>query len=133
MTESICTCYTCIDLQGNDVPTLCRTCPIHLVEATEYYEKFDRECAAASLVTKNFRGLAELRISKGYAVSGDSIQTLDDRDAYKRGFEAALKWLDSLVREDALSDAPKDGTFSDEYKMDLDDIRAARRRLEKRA
>lgn len=120
LSEPACTCYTAVDLRGNDVPTLSRTCPVHLAEATEYYEKLDR-------------GLAELRLNRGYSISGDSIETLEERDAYRRGFEAALKWLDRLVREDALSDAPKDSTFSDEYKMDLDDIRGARRRLEKRA
>lgn len=47
-----CQCYTCVDLQGNDVPTLSRTCPVHHAEATAYYERFDRKCAEASERTK---------------------------------------------------------------------------------
>lgn len=65
-----------------------------------------------------------------YVPKAQNEAIIAERDIYKRAFEAALKWLDHLVREDAMWDTPKDTTFSDEYKMDLADIRAARRKLE---
>lgn len=55
MSEAICTCYTCVDLKGNDVPTLSRTCPIHLAEATAFYAEYDAKCAEAAERTKTTR------------------------------------------------------------------------------
>ncbi len=64
-----------------------------------------------------------------HAVSGDSLATLDERDTYKAGFQAALAWLSRRHRKDVLSDAPLDVRCSAQYGFDLEAMRAARRRL----
>jgi hypothetical protein len=53
-----------------------------------------------------------------------------DAETFKRGFAAALRWLERDYREDALSDASLSGqNYDDSYLMDMAAIRSARRLL----